>query len=352
MAAYRMRRIGAALAAAVLLAGCRAAETEALSPEEAAPAETAEQETLSLPRAMELALLDQLELRVLGPWDGMDLGCLRLSDCTEGDTADLSPAQFAVVDLDGDGAPEVVYQRSDYRGFWVLRYVQGQVWAYNVVYRGLMELKQDGSFRGSGGSDNGEIGWRCFLGPVCDTAVLAQYTGTYAADLPGNTLWTVTDDSLASEQMDQTGFEDFLNGFSQKPDVVWRLSTEESVQQWLAQDLEALDAPDFPEPTEAQLWLDSLADLASSDTAGGVRPYNDGWEQAMEESYQLCLERLPEQAEALAADQAQWLARRDALLEQTDPPGTAEESETRGELARQRVYHLTALAWGLSVPQL
>ena len=83
-------------------------------------------------------------------------GLFTLRSLTADDTADTEEAAFALLDLDGDGAVEAVFRRGDYRGFYVLRWWESRVYGYEFNYRGMMSLKEDGTFFASGGaSDNG-----------------------------------------------------------------------------------------------------------------------------------------------------------------------------------------------------
>lgn len=65
-----------------------------------------------------------------------------LSEIAAEDQSTMSLPKFAVVDMDGDELPEVVYQRGDYMGFIVLRYKDGDIYGYDVNYRGLTGLKK------------------------------------------------------------------------------------------------------------------------------------------------------------------------------------------------------------------
>lgn len=65
-----------------------------------------------------------------------------LSEIAGEDQNTMSLSKFAVVDMDGDELPEVVYQRGDYMGFIVLRYKDGDIYGYDVNYRGLTGLKK------------------------------------------------------------------------------------------------------------------------------------------------------------------------------------------------------------------
>lgn len=72
----------------------------------------------------------------------------------------LKVTHFTVIDMDGDKIPEVVLELSvgdnNPMSFEILHYIKGEVYGYNIVYRGLETLKADGTFRFSNGAaDNG-----------------------------------------------------------------------------------------------------------------------------------------------------------------------------------------------------
>jgi len=76
---------------------------------------------------------------------------------------------FSVVDLDRDGMPEVVlwntYGGNEYVGFDILRYENGEIVVYESVYRGMMGLKQDGTFSFSSGAFDNGFGRVASFGP-------------------------------------------------------------------------------------------------------------------------------------------------------------------------------------------
>lgn len=79
-----------------------------------------------------------------------------LSELTEEDTETMERAAYTFLDLNGDGTEEAVYRRGDYLGFFILRVWEGRVYGYELNYRGMLSLKQDGTFaQSSGAEDNG-----------------------------------------------------------------------------------------------------------------------------------------------------------------------------------------------------
>ena len=69
----------------------------------------------------------------------------------------LKVVSFAVVDMDGDGVPEVILElTSGFDGsFEVLHYEDGQVYGFNHPYRGIIDLTSDGIYWGSDGAADG-----------------------------------------------------------------------------------------------------------------------------------------------------------------------------------------------------
>lgn len=110
--------------------------------------------------------------------------------------------KFAIVDLDGNGAEELVLcinanGSSDY-GFEILYYHDQEVYGFTMVYRQFLELKTDGTFKASGGAS--------------DTGVyrLELYEGGYVI-----------------EEVFGSGHQ------SKKPDVEWYDLTEDNVEEHL-----------------------------------------------------------------------------------------------------------------------
>ena len=81
-------------------------------------------------------------------------GTKTLSEYAKG--ASLRLTRFAVADVDRDGQAEAVVQAENQMGIVVLKASGDSVVGYTTVYRGLMNLKTDGTFEYSSGvQDNG-----------------------------------------------------------------------------------------------------------------------------------------------------------------------------------------------------
>lgn len=239
-----------------------------------------------------------------------------LSEIAGEDQNTMSLSKFAVVDMDGDELPEVVYQRGDYMGFIVLRYKDGDIYGYDVNYRGLTGLKKDGSYSTSSGASNTSVGKMRFLGELFDTDVkfssVEQETVSYY---------------LNGTEIDEVTFNQLWDEYEKLPDVDWYEYTESAVKEWLPHYFEAREAAISYEyhSTPMQDYLDSLSDLLYNDysTHGDNTEdeYNaifqnsyDGWDQAMATIYTLCQDKLTGSAEdVLEAEQQQWLDMREQM---------------------------------------
>jgi hypothetical protein len=75
------------------------------------------------------------------------------------DDATFSSFHFSIIDMDKDSTPEVIVdiivgddKDNQPYGYVVLHYYKGNVYGYLFSYKGLEELKKDGTFRWSGGA--------------------------------------------------------------------------------------------------------------------------------------------------------------------------------------------------------
>lgn len=125
---------------------------------------------------------------------------------------------FTVLDMDGDKAPEVVLELSvdDEPEFYeVLHYMNGVVYGYLIVYRGLEELKADGTFRFSSGvADNG-WGKLRFETNAFKTDILG-----YSKSSQGDTNLTISY-LINNKPVTKESFDSFTNEQSRKKDAVW-----------------------------------------------------------------------------------------------------------------------------------
>lgn len=147
-----------------------------------------------------------------------------------------TPVRFAVLDMEGDGMIEVVLEVTEPEGFIILTYfTDGEVYAGEVPYRGLLSLKDDGTCTiSSGAMDNG-VAKTCFV----------VFEATGKPDAIGRYLlaesYTAPDGSVhyamngRSETTDEAGYREFLAMQDEKLDALWYEYTPENVRLLLGQ---------------------------------------------------------------------------------------------------------------------
>ena len=135
---------------------------------------------------------------------------------------------FALVDMDRDDIPELILRLrvnyDDYYGFEILHLLEGQCLGYTVWYRALTDLKTDGSYNSSGGSDDG-FGVMSFyedafrFTPLCNSALRRDPVGQLSRGywLEG---MEVTEEEYLSAKAAQ----------SQKPSAQWHPLTQENIE--------------------------------------------------------------------------------------------------------------------------
>ena len=132
----------------------------------------------------------------------------------DGSDVDWAITRFALLDLDGDGADDLVLA-IDYSGeeeYVILTCCDGAVCANQVVYRGFLSPKADGTFEWSNGAfDNGASRARFENGVLVYDDFAAMAEGS-----DGNTVYT-----LNGESVDETAYDAFLDEQAAKADLPW-----------------------------------------------------------------------------------------------------------------------------------
>lgn len=125
---------------------------------------------------------------------------------------------FTVLDLDGDKIPEVVLELSVGNNspmcFEVLHYMNGEVYGYNIVYRGLEELKTDGTFRYSNGASDYGCGKLRFESNAYKTDILGYCKSSESNN--GTTISYFINNKPVTEE----SFNSFMKEEHEKKDVV------------------------------------------------------------------------------------------------------------------------------------
>ena len=124
--------------------------------------------------------------------------------------------EFSIVDMDGDGVPEVVLQLSAGGERIVLHYENGTIHAHGFPFRGLNALKYDGTFISSGGAAYNSIGRLYFLdGGISRTRWLAS-SNSFEYNGERHPIYFVDDEEASSEM-----FSHLMSEHLAKEHVKW-----------------------------------------------------------------------------------------------------------------------------------
>ena len=145
----------------------------------------------------------------------------------DGSDMDWTITRFALLDLDGDGTDELVLD-IDYSGdeeYVVLTCYDGAVYANQIVYRGFLSPKADGTFEWSNGAfDNGASRARFENGVLVYEDFSSMSEGS-----DGNAVYT-----LNGESIDEAAYSAFLDEQAAKDDLAWTDFTVVAVSAALA----------------------------------------------------------------------------------------------------------------------
>ena len=138
---------------------------------------------------------------------------------------DFEVTRFAVIDMDGDDVPEIIVESTIYNT--ILHYIDGEVYCYNFVHRGMKSIKTDGTFNfSSGASDSG-------YGRIRFT------TDTYAIEVLGysESNWENNNQMISffidNKSVTEEEFLSFANEQNSKEDVSWFDFNQENMNEHL-----------------------------------------------------------------------------------------------------------------------
>ena len=145
----------------------------------------------------------------------------------DGSDMDWTITRFALLDLDGDGADELVLA-IDYSGdeeYVVLTCFDGAVYANQVVHRGFLTPKADGTVAWSNGAfDNGYARFRFENG-----VLVYDDFAAVSSDGSGSVTYTLNGESVSEED-----FDAFIAEQNAKDDLAWTDFTVVAVSAALA----------------------------------------------------------------------------------------------------------------------
>ena len=158
------------------------------------------------------------EAEFVDAWTGEPVDLSELGRFVSTEPISAEAEAYTAVDLDQDGATEVVLQleNAPTYGYVILHLRNGTVYGYSMPYRGILDLKADGTFTSSGGAGNTVIGTLVFGETTHETVELARSEVTYDAEGPAVVSYFVN-----GKPSTQRDFEQTMERQNQKPAAVW-----------------------------------------------------------------------------------------------------------------------------------
>ena len=146
---------------------------------------------------------------------------------------------FTVLDMEGDGVPELIVQEEGPYFFKILRYDGEQLFCYDVPYRGMMDLKTDGTYCFSSGHQDHGIGKAVFTEQTMETHKLiwCQSVPTTNDVFPTKCEWFAY-----GEPANQAELSKAYDGRAYMDDVRWYDNNDETVDRLLG----AVDQTSIP----------------------------------------------------------------------------------------------------------
>ena len=145
----------------------------------------------------------------------------------DGSDMDWTIKRFALLDLDGDGTDELLLD-INYSGeeeYVILTCYDGTVYANQIVYRGFLSPKADGTFEWSNGAfDNGASRARFENGVLVYEDFASMSEGS-----DRNAVYT-----LNGESIDEAAYSAFLDEQAAKDDLAWTEFSVDAVNAALA----------------------------------------------------------------------------------------------------------------------
>ena len=136
---------------------------------------------------------------------------------------------FAIVDLEQDGVPEVVFQKQVngvvYYGYDILRYHEGQVQVFERWYRGFRDIKCDGSFHYSGSAFQSGYGRLSFAEEGAQTDTIGLYEG-----FPDDNGIVQPQYLLGGRPVVEAAFSSFAQAQDEKDALIWTEYTADALE--------------------------------------------------------------------------------------------------------------------------
>lgn len=138
---------------------------------------------------------------------------------------------FTVLDMEGDGVPELIIQEEGPYFFKILRYDNGLFFCYDMPYRGMMDLKADGTYCFSSGHQDHGIGKASFTeqGMETNKLIWCQSVPTVNDVFPTKCEWFANGEPATKEDLTKA-----YDSRAYMEDVRWYDYNDETIEQLFA----------------------------------------------------------------------------------------------------------------------
>lgn len=171
----------------------------------------------------------------------------------------LRPNQYAVVDMDHDGTPEVIVSLSRAEDSFVmlLRYYEGSMYGYPYELRALENPKKDGTYLASSGAFDNKLLEMSFDGMDIKEKSLA-----YSKSVDNTVEYYIADKKVTENE-----YNEFYNKYLNSEDVKWHLFSSDLRAGYTGEELLRVDFNAITTPTGEELesyYTDAKGDIKLS----------------------------------------------------------------------------------------
>ena len=165
-----------------------------------------------------LSIFKKVLTNEIAHFDAAEKRNIFLKDYLKDNNATSGDINFTIVDLDGDGIPEVVLEHNP-GVLRVLRFENETVYGFSFDFRGMSSIKKDGSFDWSNSAFNSGTGRQTFFGTNTNTVNLAEESSEPGDD--GNYY-------LYYNRVTEQQYNAFQTAKNKKANVEWMPFTREN----------------------------------------------------------------------------------------------------------------------------
>jgi len=266
--------------------------------------------------------------------------------------------QFTVIDMDGDGIPEVVLELTvgNYVEFYeVLHYKNDKVYGYIQVLRGFGNLKTDGTVHYSNSAFNNGYRKLSFETNACEDYILGYHNTERDNDVVTRTYF------IDNKPVTEESYNAFVKEQDEKNDAVWYEFSEENIETEITNNKPESNTESIAinKDTKKQEYKDKLdkiefgfkdfdnTEKTTKDMIDHANERYKQWDATLNEIYGVLKSQLSaSDMKNLQNEEIQWIKKRDIKAKENSSEmkgGTMEPVLYTGSLAqstKERCYEL------------